>query len=200
MRRFFVIETRTGGTGTGWNADSMGPVGFEPTTKGFTLPRRFHREWTISSPVHQSGACGCGMLQACYQGRSSPQVVSAPSAGVPAARLRVAMDTQVAEGFPEFIPSTSRVSARRHLIDESPALTAVLQAQRPAIVAAPLASGAEQSATAVAAGTATMRERLVDRALEPGDLVDAVVTGSSGVHGAVMRAPRVAFVRCACRV
>jgi len=116
----------------------MGPVGFEPTTKGFTLPRRFRREWTISSPVHQSGACGCGMLQACYQGRSSPQVVSAPSAGVPAARLRVAMDTQVPEGFPEFIPSTSRVSARRHLIDESPALTAVLQAQRPAIVAAPL--------------------------------------------------------------
>src|SRR5438034_1368600 len=33
------------------------------------------------------------------------------------------------EGFPEFIPSTSRVSARRHLVDESPALTAVLQAQ-----------------------------------------------------------------------
>src|SRR5215472_4827265 len=44
-----------------------------------------------------------------------------------------------AEGFPEFIPSTSRVSARRHLIDESPALTAVLQAQRPAIVAAGIA-------------------------------------------------------------
>ena len=34
------------------------------------------------------------------------------------------------EGFPEFIPSTSRVSARRHLVDESPALTAVLQARR----------------------------------------------------------------------
>ena len=32
----------------------MGPVGFEPTTKGFTLPRRFRREWTISSPVHQA--------------------------------------------------------------------------------------------------------------------------------------------------
>ena len=39
------------------------------------------------------------------------------------------------EGFPEFIPSTSRVSARRHRCDESPALTAVLQAQRTAIVA-----------------------------------------------------------------
>src|SRR5579872_7609677 len=61
---------------------------------------------------------------ACHQGHSSPQVVSAPSAGVPAARLRVAMGCY-AEGFPEFIPSTSRVSTRRHLVDESPALTAV---------------------------------------------------------------------------
>ena len=34
-----------------------------------------------------------------------------------------------AEGFPEFIPSTSYVSVRRHRVDESPALTAVLQAQ-----------------------------------------------------------------------
>jgi hypothetical protein len=70
---------------------NLGPVGFEPTTKGFTCPRRFRREWTISSPVHCSHACGCGMLYACHQGRSSPQVVSAPSAGVPAARLRIAM-------------------------------------------------------------------------------------------------------------
>ena len=31
--------------------ERMGPVGFEPTTKGFTLPRCFHREWTISSPA-----------------------------------------------------------------------------------------------------------------------------------------------------
>src|SRR6266480_7396933 len=78
---------------------------------------------------------GAGCSQACYQGRSSPQVVSAPSAGVPAARLRVAMGSHP-EGFPEFIPSTSRVSARRHLVDESPALTAVLQAQPRRIVAA----------------------------------------------------------------
>src|SRR5882672_894197 len=33
------------------------------------------------------------------------------------------------EGFPEFIPSTSHLAMRRHLFDESPALTAVLQAQ-----------------------------------------------------------------------
>src|SRR5258705_2071514 len=33
------------------------------------------------------------------------------------------------EGFPEFIPSTSHLAMRRHLVDESPALTAVLQAQ-----------------------------------------------------------------------
>src|SRR5690349_1702357 len=41
----------------------LGPVGFEPTTKGFTWPRCFHREWTISSPAHcLSNAGGCGML------------------------------------------------------------------------------------------------------------------------------------------
>jgi hypothetical protein len=34
------------------------------------------------------------------------------------------------EGFPEFFPFASRVTARRHRFDESPALTAVLQAQR----------------------------------------------------------------------
>ena len=38
----------------------MGPVGFEPTTKGFTRPRRFRREWTISSPVHDSVRVGAG--------------------------------------------------------------------------------------------------------------------------------------------
>jgi hypothetical protein len=74
----------------------LGPVGFEPTTKGFTSPRRFHREWTISSPAPGHAMCmGRGVwvrdARACYQGRFSPQVVSAPSAGVPAARLRIAM-------------------------------------------------------------------------------------------------------------
>ena len=46
----------------------LGPVGFEPTTKGFTLPRRFRREWTISSPVHKACACGCGTLQPVMKG------------------------------------------------------------------------------------------------------------------------------------
>jgi len=46
----------------------MGPVGFEPTTKGFTLPRCFRREWTISSPAHGVRACGCGMLQPVIKG------------------------------------------------------------------------------------------------------------------------------------
>lgn len=29
----------------------VGPVGLEPTTKGFTLSRYFYPEWTISSPT-----------------------------------------------------------------------------------------------------------------------------------------------------
>ena len=86
----------------------------------------------------------------------------------------------VPEGSPEFIPSTSRVSARRHLIDESPALTAVLQAQRPAIVAATPKSETKQRTTRVDLGAAAARECLVDRALEPGDLANAVVHIASG--------------------
>ena len=68
----------------------VGPVGFEPTTKGFTLPRCFHRAWTISSPPARRPV-GCGTLDACHQGHCSPQVVSAPSGGVPPAWLRVAI-------------------------------------------------------------------------------------------------------------
>src|SRR6185437_9408094 len=34
----------------------LGPVGFEPTTKGFTRSRCFHQAWTISSPAHST--CG----------------------------------------------------------------------------------------------------------------------------------------------
>src|SRR5262249_7574464 len=105
-----------------------------------------------------------------------------------------------AEGFPEFIPSTSRVSARRHLIDESPALTAVLQAQRAAIVAAASSSETKQRAARVAVRAAAVRERLIDRALEPGDLADAAVRAGAGAYGAVVGCACVAFVRCAGRM
>ena len=33
----------------------VGPLGLEPRTKGFTLPHRFRREWTISSPTWGAG-------------------------------------------------------------------------------------------------------------------------------------------------
>jgi len=49
----------------------MGPVGFEPTTKGFTSPRGFPWEWTISSPVHVECACGCGMLKPVIKGAAA---------------------------------------------------------------------------------------------------------------------------------
>ena len=32
------------------DGEMVGPLGLEPRTKGFTRPRRFRREWTISSP------------------------------------------------------------------------------------------------------------------------------------------------------
>src|SRR5579863_413600 len=112
------------------------------------------------------------MLKACYQGHSSPQVVSAPSAGVPAARLRVAMEARPSEGFPEFIPSTSRVSTRRHHIDESPALTAVLQAQ----TGWDCSSEAQQRA----ARTLRLRARRRARPGQPGDLAGGIAMCAVG--------------------
>jgi hypothetical protein len=106
--------------------------------QGIHLPRRFRRKWTISSPAQRSRRSG-GVRDAlaCYQGRCSPQVVSAPSGGAPPAWLRIAMRASkrfACEGFPEFIPFTSRVTVRRHHFDESPALTAVLRARPREIV------------------------------------------------------------------
>src|SRR5690606_28163795 len=43
----------------------VGPVGLEPTTKGFTVTRRFRREWTISSPASCLG--GVRDALACHQ-------------------------------------------------------------------------------------------------------------------------------------
>ena len=63
--------------------------------------------------------------------------------------------------------------------DESPALTAVLQAQRAAIVAASLRSEAKQRAARVAVRAAVVRERLIERALEPDDLTDAAVSAAT---------------------
>src|SRR6516162_10383350 len=142
----------------------MGPVGFEPTTKGFTLPRRFRREWTISSPAHQANHPAKFRSRQparreisrwpgwCVWVRDAPSLLSRalePSGSLCTFRrctggsAQGCHGAQAAEGFPEFIPSTSRVSVRRHLVDESPALTAVLQAQRAAIVAAHVALRSE---------------------------------------------------------
>ena len=62
---------------------------------------------------------------ACYQGHSSPQVVSAPSGGVPPARLRVAIGRTVKVSL-NSSRSRSHLSMRRHLFDESSALTVEL--------------------------------------------------------------------------
>jgi hypothetical protein len=63
------------------------------------------------------------------------------------------------EGFPEFIPSTSRVSTRRHLKkDESPALTAVLQAQPRRIVPSSAKGGAGSSGQEVTIPLASGRD------------------------------------------
>ncbi len=45
--------------GVGENS-MVGPLGLEPRTKGFTRPRRFRREWTISSPPGLEKLRGAG--------------------------------------------------------------------------------------------------------------------------------------------
>jgi hypothetical protein len=69
---------------------------------------------------------------ACHQGRSGlsrpiPQVVSAPSDGVPPAWLKVT-DAVSVSGSLNSSRSQPHVSVKRHHFDESPALTAELQA------------------------------------------------------------------------
>src|SRR6516162_1103064 len=194
----------------------MGPVGFEPTTKGFTLPRRFRREWTISSPAHQANhpakfrarlaarrkiSWGPGR---CVWVREAPSLLSRalePSGSLCTFRRCTDGSAQGCHG-----PRGSKVSLNSsrppHAFpregtshDESPALTAVLQAQRPAIVAAPSGSETKQRAAPVALRAAASRKRLIDRALEPGDLTHAVMDVGV-VHGTVVRCARGALMRC----
>jgi len=49
----------------------VGPLGFEPRTKGFTWPRRFRRARTISSPA-AGWPAGVRDALACHQGHSKP--------------------------------------------------------------------------------------------------------------------------------
>lgn len=110
----------------------VGPPGFEPGTKGFTLSDCFQSARTISSPSALCSAGGVRDALACHQGRSmlriSPQVVSAPSSAVTLAWLRIAAGTgcPIAAVSLNSSRSRSRITPRRHHFDESPALTVVL--------------------------------------------------------------------------
>src|SRR5688572_26567283 len=102
----------------------VGPLGFEPRTKGFTLPQRFRRERTISSPSHAVRWVRDAL--ACHQGHSKPSGSLCTFRRCTGGSAQGCHESLL-EGFPEFVPSTSRVTTRRHrFIDESPALTAVL--------------------------------------------------------------------------
>ena len=112
--------------------EMVGPLGFEPRTKGFTWPRRFRRARTISSPAALARREGAG--RSCLSSRALK-----PSGSLCTFRRCTAGLAQdrhqppnALEGFPEFIPSTRSLSGPRHLFqkDESPALTTELQARR----------------------------------------------------------------------
>jgi len=108
----------------------MGPLGFEPRTKGFTLPRGFPRAWTISSPSSALRAAGrVRDAEPCHQGHCSPQVVSAPSGSAPPARLRIAIGASRRKVSLNSSRPLRGLPREGTSFDESPALTAVLQAQ-----------------------------------------------------------------------
>jgi hypothetical protein len=113
------------------NSKVVGPLGFEPRTKGFTRPRRFRRAWTISSPAtlasRRVGAGRSSLLSRALQPPGSLCTFRRCTAG---SAQDCHQPPLALEGFPEFVPSTRRLSAPRHLYqDESPALTAELQAR-----------------------------------------------------------------------
>lgn len=103
---------------------SCGPTRIRTWNQGIHVARRFRSGvdylFTLS---HVAGRVREAL--ACDQGRCSPQVVSAPSGGVPPARLRIAAGRTAAVSL-----NSSRchpaISRRRHLFDESPALTVEL--------------------------------------------------------------------------
>ena len=105
----------------------VGPVGLEPTTKGFTLP-------AVSGgsglSLHPPSRLGWGAGRSRLSLRALKLSGSLCTVRRCTAGLAQGCHGQRPEGFPEFIPSTPRITPRRHFFrNESPALTAVLQAQ-----------------------------------------------------------------------
>ena len=104
----------------------VGPPGLEPGTKGFACSEGFPTARTISSPSAFAG--GVRDALACYQGHCSPQVVSAPSGGVPPAWLRIATGraAEVSLNSSRFHPDLPVLASP---FDESSALTIELWAR-----------------------------------------------------------------------
>ena len=109
----------------------MGLPGLEPGTKGFTLPQCFQKEWTISSSATPMSRWGAGRSSLLL--RAFGSLIQLPGSLCTFCRSTgsLAQDCRrpYRYDFPEFIPFISRISPRAHHLDESPALTIVLQAQ-----------------------------------------------------------------------
>jgi hypothetical protein len=113
----------------------VGPAGFEPATKGFTSVPMFPKGVDyLFTRAEQVAGGGVRDALACNQGRlaSDPEDRGQPSGSLCTFRRCTAGLAQgchgasraagerCAEGFPEFIPSTSRLVAREGTLSMSP--------------------------------------------------------------------------------
>jgi len=103
----------------------VGPLGLEPRTKGFTVPRCFQQEWTISSPT--SRRFTARIVRARDAQRLSLRTLKSSGSLCTFQKCTPGLAQGYRQpncyGFPEFIPFISHLSVRTHHCDESPALT-----------------------------------------------------------------------------
>lgn len=140
----------------------VGPAGFEPATKGFTSSRRFRRAWTISSPATSREGAGRSSLSSRALGSAIQ-----PSGSLCTLRRCIAVLAQDCHrSCDRKVPlNSSRPLRGFHregtIVDESPALTVVLQAH----VGADSSSGAGGLPKQIVRGSGGPPQRSVSTSL-----------------------------------
>ena len=96
--RLLLFGHARGGVRRG--AGNCGPAGIRTQDQGIRVVPPFPAGADYLFTRGAIRPCGCGTLLPVIKGTRSPQVVSAPSGGVPPARLRIAISRTRAGRFP----------------------------------------------------------------------------------------------------